>query len=98
MKSDNELRVWWIPQIPMDEIFYVEVEDIKEAKKLINILAHYDHFQFNYNDNDSCSAILNFIVYDSFLLFLHQTIIYEAIYFTQIFFTIIFIDCFIRCL
>lgn len=39
-----KLRVWHIPQIPMDP-FYVYTEDIKEAKKICDILAAYDLFQ-----------------------------------------------------
>lgn len=45
MTEKGELRVWWIPQIPMNS-FYVKVETIKEAKKILNVLAEYDIFQF----------------------------------------------------
>ena len=43
-----KLRVWWIPQVPM-EAFYVPVESPEEGQKVINILATYDCFQYNHN-------------------------------------------------
>jgi hypothetical protein len=39
------LRVWWIPQIPGDA-FYVDVNDLYEAKKILTLLADYDDFQY----------------------------------------------------
>lgn len=39
------LRVWWIPQIPMDP-FYVEVNDTTQGRKILDTLANYDLFQF----------------------------------------------------
>ncbi len=45
-KLDNlKLKVWWIPQVPM-EAFEVEVETINEGRKLCDVLANYDAFQF----------------------------------------------------
>lgn len=41
----GDLRVWWIPQIPMNS-FYVQVESIKEAMKILTVLADYDIFQY----------------------------------------------------
>lgn len=41
----SKLRVWWIPQIPMKS-FYVPVESIDEAKKILTVLADYDIFQY----------------------------------------------------
>lgn len=41
-------RVWHIPQVPMIP-FYVAVDSPKEAKKILNILANYDIFQFKNN-------------------------------------------------
>lgn len=43
-----KLRVWHIPQVPMKP-FYVPVNDIKEAKKVMDILAAYDLFQLENN-------------------------------------------------
>lgn len=42
------LRVWWIPQVPMHP-FHVEVEDIKQARKILDTLAAYDIFQYENN-------------------------------------------------
>jgi hypothetical protein len=39
------LRVWWIPQVPMKP-FYVFVDSPSEAKKILNVLAEYDIFQY----------------------------------------------------
>ena len=44
----NKLRVWWIPQIPM-ESFYVPVETPEEGKKILDVLASYDLFQLQHN-------------------------------------------------
>jgi hypothetical protein len=44
----TELRVWWIPQVPM-KAFHVPVEGIKEAKKVLAVLANYDLFQYENN-------------------------------------------------
>ena len=40
-----KLRVWWIPQVPMKP-FHVDVQTPEEAEKIINVLADYDHFQY----------------------------------------------------
>lgn len=37
--------VWWIPQIPMKP-FEVDVESVREATKILNLLSDYDAFQF----------------------------------------------------
>ncbi len=45
MKHDKELRVWWIPQVPMDP-FYWNVTSLLEAKNMIDMLGAYDQFQY----------------------------------------------------
>jgi hypothetical protein len=45
MPKANDMRVWWIPQIPMKP-FQVDVEDIAQARLLLRTLADYDAFQF----------------------------------------------------
>jgi hypothetical protein len=40
-----ELRVWWIPQVPMKPFSY-PVPNVATAKLLIDALAQYDLFQF----------------------------------------------------
>ena len=46
---DSALRVWWIPQLGMKEVFHVSVTTIKEAALIINTLAQYDLFQLEHN-------------------------------------------------
>lgn len=43
----GQLRVWHKPQIPMYP-FYVYVDNIKEAKQILEVLAMYDSFQLEY--------------------------------------------------
>lgn len=43
----KKLRIWWIPQVPM-EAFRADVDSIEEAKKILNILANYDLFQLEH--------------------------------------------------
>ena len=44
----SNLRVWWVPQIPM-KLFYVPVNTVEEGKKVLDILAAYDAFQLENN-------------------------------------------------
>lgn len=44
----QRLRIWHIPQVP-GKPFYVEVESVQEAVKLMNTLAAYDSFQLENN-------------------------------------------------
>lgn len=48
MPKANDLRVWWIPQVPMKP-FHVDVADIAQARLLLRVLADYDAFQFENN-------------------------------------------------
>lgn len=45
MNKAGDLKVWWVPQVPM-KAFEVPVKDIKEAAKVLQLLASYDAFQF----------------------------------------------------
>lgn len=52
----GDLRVYWIPQIPM-KAFYVPVKSPQEAHWLLGVLARYDEFQFANNIKpDYCNA------------------------------------------
>ena len=42
---EGDLRVWWIPQIPM-KAFYRAVKNEAEAQLLLETLADYDLFQY----------------------------------------------------
>lgn len=44
----GDLRVWHIPQVPGIGMVFL-VKDPTEAKRLMNVLAQYDLFQFNHN-------------------------------------------------
>ena len=44
----SELRVWWIPQIPM-EPFYVSVNTVAEGVLILRTLAQYDLFQLEHH-------------------------------------------------
>lgn len=45
MANKGDLRVWWIPQVPMKP-FYVPVANLDEALLLLDTLAKYDIFQY----------------------------------------------------
>lgn len=45
-----EYRVWHMPQVGANiPTFYVSVENLKQAKIMLSILADYDLFQYNNN-------------------------------------------------
>ena len=44
----GDLRVWWIPQVPM-KAFRVPVKDTEQAKLILDTLAFYDIFQYENN-------------------------------------------------
>jgi hypothetical protein len=46
--NNGNLRVWWIPQIPMLS-FKWPVANLVEARLLLDVLAEYDKFQFEHN-------------------------------------------------
>jgi hypothetical protein len=45
--QDGDLRVWWIPQVP-GKPFTVPVATIAEGRKICDVLADYDLFQFRH--------------------------------------------------
>lgn len=47
MPKEGDLRVWWIPQIPM-KAFNVPVKNLDEACLLIDTLGKYDLFQLKH--------------------------------------------------
>lgn len=42
----SKLRVWWIPQVGTEQTFYIPVNSVEEGKKMIDVLAAYDAFQY----------------------------------------------------
>jgi hypothetical protein len=52
----GDLRVYWFPQLGCDA-FFVDVASPEEAKKLLDVLAHYDQFQLDHRIKpDYCNA------------------------------------------
>lgn len=43
--SEQKLRVWWIPQIPMKS-FYWPVGSVEEGVRVMQLLTEYDEFQY----------------------------------------------------
>ncbi len=55
--KDKQLRVWWIPQIPMENPFRVYVDSLKEGRIILDTLALYDSFQYDNNiKGDYCNV------------------------------------------
>lgn len=48
-KMDKKFRVWWCPQIGVKKNFLIPVCSIEEAKKIMDILAAYDCYEYNQN-------------------------------------------------
>ncbi len=46
--KNGDLRVWWVPQIPMNS-FFVDVESVEMGVKLLQVLSDYDIFQLENN-------------------------------------------------
>jgi len=42
----QQLRVWWIPQVP-GRPFHVPVSTVEEGVKIMDVLARYDQFQYD---------------------------------------------------
>jgi hypothetical protein len=51
----GDLRVWWVPQIPMTP-FHVYVKNIHEAVFILETLAEYDLFQLRHNIKPNFSS------------------------------------------
>jgi hypothetical protein len=45
----NKMRVWWTPQVGANSTFYVPVQSVEEAVKIMAVLAIYDEFQYEHN-------------------------------------------------
>jgi hypothetical protein len=63
-EQSTKLKLWWIPQIPM-EAFEVEVSSIEEGAKLLNVLADYDAFQFEKNIKPDYCNVGGIVMLDS---------------------------------
>ena len=63
MANTGDLRVWWIPQRIM-EGFYVNVSDVEQAIKILEVLADYDEFQYFHNVKPDYSNVGGLQVFD----------------------------------
>ena len=59
----KKLRISHFPQVPCNP-YRVEVENLKEAKKIMNILAEYDYFQLENNIKPDYSNVTVLEMYD----------------------------------
>lgn len=57
------LKIWWIPQVPMNS-FQVEVKSLEEASLLLDVLAEYDKFQFENNVKPDYSNAGGLMMFD----------------------------------
>jgi len=63
MIKNGQLKVWWIPQVPMKS-FDVFVDNLKEAKLVLDVLALYDDFQFKNNIKPDYSNAGGLVIWD----------------------------------
>ena len=63
MSNEKELRVWWIPQVPMQS-FYVNIDSVSEGVKIMEVLAEYDRFQFENNIKPDYSNVGGLQMFD----------------------------------
>ena len=63
MANKGDLKVWHIPQVPM-QAFYVNVENLNEAKLVLNVLADYDKFEFENDIKPDYCNVSGLLVYD----------------------------------
>lgn len=61
--KEGDLRVWHIPQVP-GKAFRVPVVSLKEAKKLLDVLADYDAFQYKNRIKGDYSNVSGLEVFD----------------------------------
>ena len=63
--KEGDLRVWHMPQVPMEKSFYVKVKSIDEAKLILNILWDYNIFQFINKIKPDYSNVSGLEVYEN---------------------------------
>jgi hypothetical protein len=64
MPNKGDLKVWWIPQVPMNNPFEYPVKSPEEAAILCDALAKYDLFQHENNIKPDFSNAGGLVVYD----------------------------------
>ncbi len=63
--EEGQLRIWHIPQVPMEQTFYVYVKNIQEAALILDTLVYYDLFQLEYNIKPDYSNASGLEVYEN---------------------------------
>lgn len=63
MPKNGDLKVWWIPQIPMKRFEY-PVKSIQQATIILDVLAKYDIFQYENNVKPDFANAGGLLVYD----------------------------------
>jgi len=61
--KEGSLRVWHIPQVPMQP-FYVPVSSPEEAVRVLDMLGRYDDFQFRKNIKPDYSNASGLVVFE----------------------------------
>ena len=61
--SEGELKIWWVPQVPMKS-FEVSVDSPEEGHKILTVLAAYDLFQYENNVKPDYSNAGGLVVFD----------------------------------
>jgi hypothetical protein len=61
--KQNDLRVWWIPQVP-GAAFEWPVADLTQAALMLDALAAYDDFQFAQNVKGDYANMGGLVVFD----------------------------------
>lgn len=64
MALTGDLKVWWIPQVPM-KAFEVHVDNIDEAILILETLASYDTFQYENKIKPDYSNVGGLVVYEN---------------------------------
>lgn len=64
MPNHGDLKVWWIPQIPMTG-FEAPVSSLVEARLLLDALADYDLFQLRHNVRGDYANAGGLMVFDA---------------------------------
>lgn len=62
--KNGDLKIWWIPQVPSKAMEY-SVTGLVEAKRMLDLLAKYDIFQYEQDIKPDYANAGGLMVYDS---------------------------------
>lgn len=63
MPKNGDLKVWWIPQVPMKKFEY-PVKSIDHAISILDVLAKYDIFQYKNNVKPDFCNVGGLLIYN----------------------------------